>query len=218
MAPNKKPSQPKGRTASKAFRRQQLIDSTIESIAKRGFAETTMADVADGAGLSRGIVNFHFKSKTMLLEETLRFLAEEYRATWQRALAQAGPAPIDRLRALVEVDFDPTVFSRKKVAVWYAFWGESKARPTYRTLCEAYDQEHLDTLIAVCREVVDHGDHHQVDAELLAIGIQAMSDGLWQGLLLSPGFFDRERCKETCYAYLAATFPNDFSITRSSAA
>lgn len=218
MAPTRKSSQPKGRTASKAFRRQQLIDSTIESIAKRGFAETTLADVADGAGLSRGIVNFHFKSKTMLLEETLRYLAEEYRVAWQRALEQAGPAPIDRLRALVDVDFDPTVFNRKKVAVWYAFWGEAKSRPTYLSLCDAYDQERLDTFTAVCGEMIDHGGYRHVDAELLAVGLQAMSDGLWQALLLSPGKFDRERCKQTCYAYLAATFPSHFSLDQSSAA
>ena len=30
-----------------------------------------MADVADGAGLSRGIVNFHFESKEKLLIATL---------------------------------------------------------------------------------------------------------------------------------------------------
>ena len=82
----------RGRAATKALRRQQLIDSTIESIAKRGFSETTMADVADGAGLSRGIVNFHFKSKEMLLVETLHYLAVEYREAWTRALEKAGPS------------------------------------------------------------------------------------------------------------------------------
>ena len=39
------------RAATKALRRQQLIDSTIDSIAKRGFSGTTLADVADGAAL-----------------------------------------------------------------------------------------------------------------------------------------------------------------------
>ena len=43
----------KGRKASKETRRQQLIEATIDSLARRGYSETTMADVADGAGLSR---------------------------------------------------------------------------------------------------------------------------------------------------------------------
>lgn len=61
----------RGRKASKETRRQQLIEATIDSLAKRGYAETTLADVADGAGLSRGIVNFHFESKENLLIATL---------------------------------------------------------------------------------------------------------------------------------------------------
>ena len=44
----------RGRKASKETRRQQLIEATIDSLARRGYSETTMADVADGAGLSRG--------------------------------------------------------------------------------------------------------------------------------------------------------------------
>ena len=78
MRPGRKEA-PLSRAATKLLRRQQLIDSTIESIAKRGFAETTLANVADGAGLSRGIVNFHFKSKDALLVETLQYLTEDYR-------------------------------------------------------------------------------------------------------------------------------------------
>ena len=67
----------RGRKASKETRRQQLIEATIDSLARRGYSETTMADVADGAGLSRGIVNFHFESKEKLLVATLQYMADE---------------------------------------------------------------------------------------------------------------------------------------------
>src|SRR5919109_4630275 len=73
----------KGRKASKEARRQQLIEATIDSLAKRGYSETTMADVADGAGLSRGIVNFHFESKEKLLVATLQYMADEYARHWR---------------------------------------------------------------------------------------------------------------------------------------
>eukprot|EP01035_Chromulina_nebulosa_P043950 gene43950-59527_t len=49
------PGDRKGRKASKEVRQQQLIEATIDSLAKRGYAETTLANVADGVGLSRGI-------------------------------------------------------------------------------------------------------------------------------------------------------------------
>ena len=56
-----------------------------------------MADVADGAGLSRGIVNFHFESKEKLLVATLQYMADEYSAHWRAALQKAGDDPARQL-------------------------------------------------------------------------------------------------------------------------
>jgi AcrR family transcriptional regulator len=66
----------RSRKAAKEVRQVQLIEATIDSLAKRDYSETTMADVADGAGLSRGIVNFHFESKEKAPELKQRMVAE----------------------------------------------------------------------------------------------------------------------------------------------
>ena len=58
---------PSTRKASREARRVQLIEATIETIAVRGFARTTLTDVAQQAGLSHGLVNFHFETKEKLL-------------------------------------------------------------------------------------------------------------------------------------------------------
>ena len=47
------PGDRKGRKASKETRQQQLIEATIDSLAKRGYSDTTLANVADGAGRDR---------------------------------------------------------------------------------------------------------------------------------------------------------------------
>jgi len=78
------------RTASREARRQQLIDATVKCIARKGMGGTTLADVAGEAGLSQGIVNLHFESKENLLNETLRYLADEYRTQFDKALATSG--------------------------------------------------------------------------------------------------------------------------------
>ena len=67
------------RKASRDTRRQQLIDSTIATIGRRGYAKTTLTEVARNAGLSHGLINFHFKTKEQLLNDTLSFLMHEYR-------------------------------------------------------------------------------------------------------------------------------------------
>lgn len=53
-------TEPPRRKLSRDARREQLIAATIEVLAKRGYARTTLTEVANQAGLSHGLVNFHF--------------------------------------------------------------------------------------------------------------------------------------------------------------
>jgi AcrR family transcriptional regulator len=62
-------------------------------LAARGYASLTIGDVARKAGLSMGIINFHFSSKETLLAETLRYLARGYRDNWMSAVEAAGADP-----------------------------------------------------------------------------------------------------------------------------
>ena len=206
----------KGRAASKELRRQQLIKSTIDSIAKRGFADTTLANVADGAGLSRGIVNFHFKSKDILLIETLKHVAEEYRTAWSRALASAGPGTAEALQALVLADFEPAVCNRKKIAVWYAFYAEAKSRPTYLKLCGAMDEEHFEACRSLCADLIEEGNYEGLDATLIARSIEAMTDGFWLDLLIAPESFSRDTAGSAGLLYLTRVFPRHFPLSTGS--
>ena len=92
---------PKRRTAPPAERREQLILATIRSVADRGLVDTTIATVAQEAGLSQGIVNLHFRSKDGLLTETLRYLADEYRSACHEAAAAGAVSPVAGLAAMV---------------------------------------------------------------------------------------------------------------------
>lgn len=49
--------------------RQLLIESAIQQFALRGVTSTTLADIADAAGVTRGAVYWHFASKAELFNE-----------------------------------------------------------------------------------------------------------------------------------------------------
>lgn len=199
----------KGRKASKETRRLQLIEATIDSLARRGYAETTMAHVADGAGLSRGIVNFHFESKEKLLVATLQFMADEYAAHWRAAIAKAGNDPARRLEALVAADFDRSICNRKKLAAWCAFWGEAKSRPTYQALCGARDDRYQDLLAELCGALIAGGGY-DLDPRQTALGLDALLEGLWLRLMLSNGAMKRETALAAAQAFLVAIFPKHY--------
>ena len=202
----------KRRTAPKEERQMQLIQATIRSVAKNGLSDTTMATVSREAGLSQGIINLHFQSKDRLLVETLRYLSEEYRETWENALAKAGGSPAERLAAMVAIDFKRPVCDPNKLAVWFAFWGESKSRPTYRKLCAARDLAYRAEMVQVCEELAREGGYKDIDARQVAAGLSAMTSGLWLDLLTNPRSMTRERARQICRNYLAVTFPRHFGV------
>jgi len=205
-------SAPLSRAEGKRRSRQKLITATINSIAKRGFADTTLARVSAGAGLSRGIVNFHFRSKDGLFLEALRFLSREYQENWARAFDQAEPTAAKKLEAVLMVDFEPPLCNRNRIAAWYAFYGEAKSRPTYMMECMERDRDTYNAVVELCRTVIEEGGYPNLDPERVAEGLSAMGEGLWLDLLVSPNDSSPELAKQTLSTYLRAIFPKHFPI------
>ncbi|WP_110031112.1 TetR family transcriptional regulator C-terminal domain-containing protein [Hoeflea marina] len=201
----------KGRKASKETRRQQLIEATIDSLAKRGYSETTLADIADGAEMSRGIVNFHFESKEKLLVATLQFMTEEYAGHWEATLEKAGVRPSDQLQALVAADFDRKICTRRKLAAWCAFWGEAKSRPTYKALCGAQDRTYQVTMQSIV-EILKQEGGYSYDSAALTLAMCAMLEGLWFRLMMDDGL-TREAAHQSAGSFLASVFPKHFAET-----
>ena len=200
-----------GRTASKEVRRRQLIDATIESISKHGMSGTTMTKVTGFAGLSMGIVNFHFDSKDNLYRETLRFLAEEHRDQWKQDCLKAAQDPAAQLLAIVDSDFHPNLCNRKKLTVWFAFYGEAAYRKHYRQIMSEIDSERWNKSRDLCRQIVEDGNYDNVDPHNVAKTLEGLFDGFCLNILIYPDDFTRKDGKRLVRAYLAATFPKHFA-------
>jgi TetR/AcrR family transcriptional repressor of bet genes len=198
------------RTASREVRRQQLIDATMKCIARKGMGSTTLSDVAREAGLSQGIVNLHFESKDNLLRETLSTLVNEYKEQFEKTLGRAGPRPADKLLALMELDLRPSICDRRKLAVWFAFWGEVKSRPTYQRMCDERDRYYDDVVVGLCQDLIADGDYHDIDAAAAAKAMMSMTNGLWLSCLISPQNWDRHKAMAAVMSYLRSVFPRHF--------
>ena len=198
------------REQARARRRRQLIDATISCIARKGLGGMTLSDVAREAGLSQGIVNLHFNSKDNLLAETLRHLAEEYEDQFMKALGKAPDAPAPKLLAILEMDLKPAVCDRRKLAVWFAFWGEVRAVPTYQKICQARDQKNQDVIEGLVSDIIHEGDYPQLDAHTVAEALAVMTDGMWLSYLVNPKTFSRAEALAAIHSTLRAFFPDHY--------
>ena len=209
---SKPAAKPKARTASKEVRRGQLIEATIESISKHGIGGTTMSTVTEIAGLSIGIVNFHFQSKQNLFEETLVFLARQHHDHWLNGYRDAGLSPKDKLQAIVDADFHPKICTRRNLAVWFAFYGEAGRRETYRKLIEDIDAERFEISVDLCTQITEDGGYSAIPPHQIANLLEALYDGLWLDILTYPGSYSRQTARAHIGAFLSNVFPRHFDM------
>lgn len=196
------------RAEQKQQTRQKLIEATMEVIASEGLSRVTMAKVAEQAGLSRGIGNFHFQSKEQLLLETLRANYFEFEAAWRKAIADAGPSPVDQITAVIKTILMPPIGDTKKVAIWLAYWGEAPSRKTYLDICAVHDREWDQTIENILQQMVDNSfNSHGMRIAAIAESLTAMMDGFWVESLISADRYRAEDGIKACFAYLASFFP-----------
>ncbi len=201
----------KARDLTKERHRRALIEATADAIVEHGLANVSVSRILERAGLSRGMINLHFQSKSNLLLEVVRHYSDDYVAHWQAAMAAAGPRPEDRLAALVEADFDPVVLNRRMMAVWIAFRGEAQTSPAYMPFIDSRDERLKAAYAAICAELRAEGPYPAVDPDLAATAFMAVLEGLWNDFHLYPDGFDRNAARTVVMHMARAFFPRHFA-------
>lgn len=191
-------------------RRRQLLDAARRSILRHGLAKTTLATVADEAGLSQGVAVFYFKSKGGLLAETLRDIYQSYETLWTNALESAGSDPRNRLVALLEADFCEAACGPDVLPLWFAFWGELRFTKDYAAVADAFDTRRHEALLALWSEILPDGSREEVGQ--ITEWMETLTDGYWQSLHLTPGYYDREGALRAAKELLARLVPGLLDI------
>lgn len=206
-APTSFGAAPNRRTAQKERTRALLLESTIEVVATEGLSGTTLGKVARKAGLSQGIVNFHFESKDQLLHRVLELLTEEYRSGWQAAAEHDG-TPGERLRRMVTALLAPEITERRRLAAWFAYWGDAYARNIYRHIGGRVDEETSAALEALCEATASRLDAPPTEsADEIARTLVAMISGHWLTKVLRPDTTSMAQSADMCLNYLRRVFP-----------
>lgn len=203
------PEGPRKRKASRESRRVQLIEATIRVLAREGYARTTLTRVAEAAGVSHGLVNFHFASKEGLLSECLVYLADEYRRNWERALEAAPDTPAARLNALLLADFEPAVCTPDRLSAWCSFWGEAQSRPLYQQHCSSNDAHYIRVLEGVCADLLSE-EGSDADPAKVARVVRVTIEGLWLDLMTMTAPYSPDDALATVMTCAAAFFPGHF--------
>lgn len=164
MSENDSPS-PKFRRRAE-HRPDELLDAALALFTEKGYAHTSVAEIARKAGVSKGAVYLYFPSKQAILEGLVH---RAVAPVGTRAIAAADPSNGNirqTLRAILAVVTsslgDPKIFAVPKLVI-----REAAVAPE---IAEIYRRAVFDTVfpaaIAVMQGAIDRGEMRPVDPEL----------------------------------------------------
>jgi TetR/AcrR family transcriptional regulator, transcriptional repressor of bet genes len=173
-----------GRPSNTEERRQQIVAGLLRVMAERGYERASVAEIARAAGLSPGLVHYHFRDKQEILLTLVEQLSALVRA---RVAARLARVKGDDARARVDAfldaflatgaDADPAA-----VASWVTISAEAIRQPEVRALYERAvrtDLEHLEELVGAVT-----GKRR---ARAVAVGLFAAIQGYFVLAASAPG-------------------------------
>jgi TetR/AcrR family fatty acid metabolism transcriptional regulator len=187
-------------------RRLALLKAAFREVAEKGFSEVTLDDIAQRAGVSKGITLYYFDSKEALFCELFGWLIDSIHARMREAVA-AESEPVAKVHALTALIFPSPSKNRAFFRAFVDFCGLAARREAFREVNERF--------YAGCREIdggiVEEGMRRGVfivrDPHEAASTMRAMFDGLmmqWLSEKDPEGTFGtyRDRCEREILHYL----------------
>jgi len=187
--------------------RSALLDAAERVFLAKGVAGTSLNDIAQAAGTSRGAIYWHFRDKADLFNAMMDRVALPLQGTLSLVDAAPGADPLPALRrslraALRQTVHDPQTQRVFEVATHKVEYVDSLFAVRARHLqIRALWLEHFRAGLARSARV--RGVRLALPALVAAHGLHALVDGLIQNWLLDPGAFDLEACAQKAIdAYL----------------
>lgn len=157
------------------------------AMAEHGYERATIADIARAAGLTSGLVHYHFASKQEVLLRLVGDLAERFRRRAEARLATAGPDARARLDALLDAllatggDADPDAVACWSLVAAEAIRQEEVRQAYYRWLSEL--RAEIERLL---RDVCRADGRRATDVAAMAAAVVALVEGYFTVAAAAP--------------------------------
>ncbi|MDF1485556.1 TetR family transcriptional regulator [Ramlibacter sp. H39-3-26] len=187
--------------------RSRLLDAAESLFHARGVARTSLGDIAQAAGMTRGAIYWHFKDKADLFNAMMERVKLPLENAYHAGQDDDG-SPLERMRSVISRMLRELVDNERIRRVFEI----ARFKAEYVDEMHAVHERHVaacgDFLSRLERDLRTVARAQRVampmPAWLAAMGLHALIDGLYQNWLLENGGFDLVKAgRKTMDAYLS---------------
>ncbi|NHF74043.1 transcriptional regulator BetI [Paracoccus xiamenensis] len=164
--------------ARQTTRKTELINAAIQTIARSGTLDVTVADIARQAGMSPALAHHYFGSKDQMFLSTMREILRRYGLIVREAVS-AADGPRARLLAVLDASLGPEHFDADTVGAWLTFYALAQQNEEAARLLRVYHRRLRSNLLVDLRPLLG------VRAVEVAETLGALIDGVYLRQALS---------------------------------
>jgi len=157
--------------------RERLLDAAVRLIAREGIDNVRIARIATEAGVSAGLVHYHFASRDALLEEAIEHSYERAGDMRLAALGEGRADSAQRLQAMIDQCLPSDPGLRQDWVLWVELWLRGARDPALRPVAaRLYARLHEWFAEAIADGIAD-GQLRECDVDRMADRLLALLDG-----------------------------------------
>ena len=195
-----------GKKESEVLRREQIVQAAFRVAARDGLEQLTVRLVAAEAGLSAGLVFFHFTSKETLLLALLDWLLDSLFENWE---TPADLPPAERLLILLQLDLQDTYQGQGEQAaarleLFFMYWALAVRNPAINERIRHAIERSRQLFLPAVQAVIDSEPvrFSQVTPEGFVTVVLAIAQGCAVQSLLNGDRIDVEQILRVIRAFL----------------
>ncbi|MBC7248520.1 MAG: TetR/AcrR family transcriptional regulator [Actinobacteria bacterium] len=177
----------------KGEREKQIKQAALRLFSRRGFHHTTIADIAEEAGLGKGTIYWYWRSKEELAFALVEDMLDAFLALIREEQGREGPFH-EKMRRLVDAAADLYAQEKEHCRLLWKFRADRHYifNQEYVRAVTSYYQEMRTHLSAMVRRALEDGEIAGIDPDRAALIILGITEGLELEWLENEDFDLRE--------------------------
>jgi len=169
-------------------RRSQILEAALRCFAQKGYHQTTMDDIVEESGLSKGTLYWYYESKREIFLSVVEKWLGEWGRSLQGSLSPQDP-PAEKLRKLNQAMIRSGLELRDLLPVVMEFWSHATQDETIKEMLRVMFEEYGSLIRGIIQEGITKGEFREADVHHLASILVAAYDGLLFQWVLNPETF-----------------------------
>jgi TetR/AcrR family fatty acid metabolism transcriptional regulator len=186
-------------------RRAQIVECAIDAIAELGYAKASLAEIARRAGVSKGVISYHFEGRRELVEQVVKAVLEKATAVMRpRIIAEHSVAGMLRAYLTTNLEFlgaHPNYVHALLNIAAGARDEDGKAIFEFASVFEGA----VRGLEKLLRRGQERGEFREFSTRAMAVAIRNAIDGLASRLNVDPKLDLKSYANELATAFDLAT-------------